>query len=190
MAKVIYLDVETTGVNFGKDSIHQIAGLIEIDGEVIEEYNIKMKPYHFDLLPDDYVTPVGGITKEMMQDYTTQEQGFKQFGILVSKYVDRYVKTDKMFVAGYNCQSFDMSFVRQWFLRNGSSFFGSFFYSHSIDAMLLASYFLMNERDKLDNFKLETVAKYLGVSVEGEGYHDALSDIYVTRKIIQIVPTW
>lgn len=37
MSKLFFFDLETTGVKFWKNGIHQIAGVIEIDGEVKEE---------------------------------------------------------------------------------------------------------------------------------------------------------
>lgn len=36
--KKVFLDLETTGVKVNKHSIHQIAVLIEIDGEIVESF--------------------------------------------------------------------------------------------------------------------------------------------------------
>lgn len=185
--KKFWFDVETTGLHSHKDSIHQLAIMIEIDGKIVETAEIKMRPYHFEELPDDYVTPVGGITKEMMKSYGTQSEGFKALKKLMGKYVNQYEKTDKFTAAGYNCQGFDMQFLRVFFEKNGDTYFGSWFWPATIDVMILAAYFLQKERSTMPNFKLESVAKYLGLEVEGEGFHDALSDIKITKEVLEVL---
>lgn len=45
----------------------------------------------------------------------------------------------------------------------------------------------MRERASLVNFKLMTVAKYLGHDVEEDKLHDALYDIELTEKIYETV---
>jgi|SRR5215217_3283709 len=185
--KRFWFDVETTGLHSHKDSIHQLAVLIEIDGVIVDTAEIKMRPFHFEELPEDYVTPVGGITKKIMYGYGSQHEGFKKLKKLLSKYVNQFDRTDKFYAAGYNCQAFDMGFLRVFFEKNGDTFFGSWFWSHSIDVMIIAGYKLEKERVRMSNFKLETVAKHFGLSVEGEGFHDALSDVKITREILECV---
>ena len=41
----IFYDVETTGSNPNKHSLHQIAGLIEVDEQVVDEFNIYSRPH-------------------------------------------------------------------------------------------------------------------------------------------------
>ena len=45
MSKLFYYDLETTGVKYWKNGIHQISGAIEIDGNVIETFDFHVKPY-------------------------------------------------------------------------------------------------------------------------------------------------
>ena len=42
--KLLYLDKETTGLT-DNSAIVQIAGAIEVDGEVVEWFNIRCKPH-------------------------------------------------------------------------------------------------------------------------------------------------
>lgn len=39
MEKLFFFDLETTGVKYWKNGIHQISGAIVIDGEVKERFN-------------------------------------------------------------------------------------------------------------------------------------------------------
>jgi len=187
MAKIFYFDVETTGLDSIENSIHQFAYIVEIDGVVMEEGNIQMQPVEIDQLPDDYVTPVGGITKADLLTYGTQGQGYKRIMRVLDTYVSRYDKTDKFFISGYNCQSFDMAFLRRLFDKNGNSFFYAYFWSASLDVMILVSQFLINVRSTLPNFKLETISNHFGIEIQGKGFHDAMSDIRATREIYQIL---
>jgi len=46
---------------------------------------------------------------------------------------------------------------------------------------------LSERRAEMVNFKLGTVADFMGVKVEGEALHNAMYDIYLTREIYNIV---
>lgn len=112
---------------------------------------------------------------------------YKQFVDMLSKYVDRYNKQDKFFLAGYNNAHFDNQFLRSWFIQNGDKYFGSWFWSNSIDVMVLATPFLAEKRSQMENFKQGTVAKTLGIEVDDTKLHDALYDIQICKAIYDIV---
>ena len=42
--KILFFDLETTGVKFWKNGIHQISGIVDIDGQEIESFDIKLRP--------------------------------------------------------------------------------------------------------------------------------------------------
>lgn len=88
---------------------------------------------------------------------------------------------------GYKLAGFDNQFLRGFFLQNGDNYFGSWFWSNSIDVMVLASAYLADRRAEMENFKLSTVAKFLGVSVSDDSLHNALYDIELTRAVYDIV---
>ena len=53
--------------------------------------------------------------------------------------------------------------------------------------MVLASFYLRKERAKLVDFKLKTVAQYLGIEIDESKLHDAEYDIYLTIEIFKIL---
>lgn len=57
--KLCYIDLETTGTKFWRNGIHQISGCIEIDGEVKESFDFKVKPFHSCDIEDEALA-VGG----------------------------------------------------------------------------------------------------------------------------------
>lgn len=180
--KIVYFDLETTGVRFWKDGIHQLAGCIEIDGEVVETFDYKVQPYHKAEI-DDNALAIAGVTREDLLKYEPMVQVYRKFVAMLGKYVDKYNKADKFTLCGYNNASFDNPFLRAWFVQNGDNYFGSWFWSSSIDIMVMAHYHLMNQRHLMTDFKLKTVAMVMGLEVDESKLHDGFYDIELTRGI-------
>ena len=175
--KLLFFDLETTGTYPGKHGIHQMSGMIVIDGEIKEKFDFKVRP-----------NPQAGVTRDQILAYPPMGEVYHQFvdGIL-AKYVDRYNKTDKFFLVGYNNASFDNQFLRGFFLQNGDKYFGSWFWANCMDVMVLATPYLAAKRAEMKDFKQGTVAKALGIPVEDEKLHDALYDIEICKAIFDIV---
>lgn len=180
--KIIYFDLETTGVNFWQHGIHQISGAIEIDGEIKEEFNFKVAPNPSAKIEQEALN-VGGVTLELIQSYAPMKQVYGELITLLSKYVDKFDKKDKFFLCGYNNASFDNQFLRAFFVQNNDNYFGSWFWSSSIDVMVLATQHLMDARPNMVDFKLKTVAKQCGIEIDESKLHDASYDIMLTRLI-------
>ena len=182
--KYLYIDTETTGLNPKTCAIHQLSGIVTADG-LTEEFNLIMAPHdgaeisfsphpYTDFVPPDPAT---------FKDYPSQDDVYLEFKELLKKYVDPFDTTDKFQIIGYNVQ-FDMDFLRQWFIRNGDDFIGSFFWFPPIDVMYLASIVLAGERHLLPNFRLSTVYEYVFPTDPKFDAHDALADIRATKKLL------
>ena len=184
--KHFIFDLETTGLDPKKNGIIQIAGIIVIDGVVKHKFDMRCKPF-----PDQELDPVAlqitNTTKEQIETYKDPRVVFKALITILSKYVNRYKKGDKFTVMGYNC-SFDTSFMREFFLRNNDKYYGSWFNSYDVIDVHKLFTGLRGTRkfpdlEKLDNMKLETVAKHYNIDIKA---HDALSDIYATEKLYHV----
>lgn len=179
--KIFFCDTETTGTNPLIHSIHQLSGMMVIDGIIVETVNYNVRP-HPQAKIDEEALKVSGVTKEQILAYPEIETVHKQFTDMLGKYVKKFDKTDKAYFAGYNTH-FDNDFVRQLFDDVGDKYFGSWFWSDRIEVMTLASLMLRNKRASLVNFKLMTVANALGLIIDETKAHDALYDIEVTKWI-------
>ena len=185
--KLLFFDLETTGTYPGKHGIHQMSGMIVIDGEIKEKFDFKVRPNPQAEILDEALE-VAGVTRDQILAYPPMGEVYHQFvdGIL-AKYVDRYNKTDKFFLVGYNNASFDNQFLRGFFLQNGDKYFGSWFWANCIDVMVMATPYLADRRAQMENFKQGTVAKTLGIAIDDSKLHDALYDIEVCKAIFDIV---
>lgn len=184
--KLVFFDLETTGTNPGKHGIHQISGQIVIDGVVKESFDFHVQPNPKALIEEEALK-VGGVTREQILAYPPMQQVYQEFVAMLGKYVDKFNKKDKFFLVGYNNAAFDNQFLRGFFLQNGDVYFGSWFWSNSIDVMVLASAYLATRRPEMENFKLSTVAKTLGIVVNDDSLHDAMYDIELTKAVFDIV---
>ena len=183
----IFYDLETTGINHKQNSIHQLAGLIEIDGEIVEEFDIRARP-HPKAKVSEKALEVSGTTMEQLESYQSQKEAHFEFTAMLRSYVNRFDKRDKAFLVGYNNRHFDDFFLRTLFEINGDSYFGAYFWVPTFDTMILAGQFLEYCRPKMKDFKLKTVAEYLGlVEKDSDKWHDALFDVKVTREIYKTV---
>ena len=184
--KLVFFDLETTGVNPGKNGIHQISGTVEIDGVEQEKFDFHVQPNPKAVI-EEQALAVGGVTREQIMAYPPMYEVYSQFVAMLGKYVDKFNKKDKFFLVGYNNAAFDNKFLRGFFLQNGDNYFGSWFWANSIDVMVLATAFIGDRRKEMENFKLSTVAKFLGVNVDDASLHDAFYDIYLTKEVYKIV---
>ena len=186
MEKLFFYDLETTGVKFWKNGIHQISGAIQIDGEIKQRFNFKVRP-HTKAVIEPEALKIGNVTAEQIQEYPSMEEVFEVMTTMILRYVDKFDKTDKFHLVGYNNAPFDNQFLRAFFTQNGDKYFGSYFWSDSIDCMVLASNMLRDVRSEMINFKQGTVAQHLGIEVEEEKLHDAEYDIDICMEIFNIV---
>lgn len=186
MSKLFFYDLETTGTNPGRHGIHQISGEIVIDGKSVETFDFKVQPNPKAQI-EDAALAVGGVTREQIMAYPPMGQVYTQLVTMLAKYVNKYDKTDKFHLVGYNNRGFDDNFFRGFFLQNGDNYFGSWFWADSIDVLVLASTFLADRRADLPNFKLATVADFLGIDTTAGKLHDASFDIFVTKAVFDFI---
>lgn len=183
MSKLLFLDLETTGLYPDKHGIWQIAGAIVIDDVLEKEFDFKMAPFGFDVC-DPKALDLNNLTEEQVRSFPEPRGEFRRFQHLLSSYVDPYSKHDKFFLLGFNVQ-FDERHLRAWFKKNKDRYFGSYFFWPSIDVAILAADDNLTERHFMPNFKLHTVAEHYGIKIEEEKLHDASYDIYLTRLIYE-----
>lgn len=182
MTKLFFYDLETTGVNYWLHGIHQISGIILIDGKIRERFDFKVQP-HPTARYEEEALQVGGVTREQVLAYPSMKEVHAKLLEVLGKYVNKYDSTDKFHLAGYNIAAFDNHFLRTFFVQCEDNYFGSWFWPDCIDCYILASNKLREVRSTIPNFKQATVAKYLGIEVDASRLHDATYDIILGLQI-------
>lgn len=184
--KLLFFDVETTGLDPKVHGIHQLAGEIVLDGRVIRDFELKINPFK------GYQTDVRAmeISKTSSLDllkYQQEKIAFFNFKCMIEDYIVPHLN-DRFFLVGWRNPEFDNRFLQALFERNGcKDLFDSYFWSNSIDVKVLATQYLMDKRPIMESFSLAPVAGYLGIPVDQSKLHKASYDAYLTRKVYEIV---
>lgn len=181
--KIAYVDLETTGTDPAKHGIHQIALLIVADGQLAESADFNVRPFEDKEIVQEALD-VAGVTKEALERYRSPAIVMPQLQEVLGRHVDKFNRLDKLVFAGYRAD-FDNQFLRRFWSDCGDRYFGSWFYNGVVDAMSLAMLALGEERASMPDFKLGTVAEYLGIKTDIDGLHDAMYDIKLTREVVK-----
>ena len=180
--KLLFFDLETTGIKYWRNGVHQISGEIVIDGVTKESFNFNVCPPPQCEIEEEALR-ICNVSKEQIQAYPPMREVYVKFVNMLSKYVDKFDKKDKFFLVGYNNASFDNHFLKAFFVQNGDNYFYSWFWVNSIDVMVLSTQHLMRKRHEMTDFKQETVARALGIQIDSAKLHDASYDIQLTKEI-------
>lgn len=177
--KIMWLDTETTGLNKEKCDIIQLSGIIVIDGEEKERFDLRCQPINYENI-EQQAFDITGMTLERVKTFPTPQETYKKFKEILCNYVNQYDKNDKFFVAGHNVK-FDLEFLQSFFEKMGDKYCMSFFKHQTIDLMYFATILHTAGLINVENFKLETIAKSLDIEFDSK-LHNALVDIDLTRK--------
>ncbi len=182
MNKIIFIDTETGGVNPEKAALIQLSGIIRIDKKDVEKFNFYIKPFENSEVNEKALEVQGRTLEELKTDkYVEEKEVYKQFINLLDKYIDKYDRTDKFIVAGYNVR-FDVDILKAFFQRHGNNFLFSYLDSSMLDPLYSIRLLQIAEvLPVLENNKLETWCKHFGIELKA---HDSLEDIEATKKLI------
>lgn len=172
--KILWFDVETTGLYGWRHDIIQFAYIVEIDREVKEEGVFTMQPMNYGEAIDEGALKVHGISRNDLMQFQPASAGHRQIVDLLNKYPG-----EKFTPACYNAK-FDMEFLQANFKKHQNKSFSKYFDYHALDPMALAIYFKFIGAIKVENVKLKTVAEHFGIDFKA---HDALEDIRATRSL-------
>ena len=181
MNKVLWLDLETTGLDPKTDSIIELGAIYYENGALKDQchFYIKYPDYKKDFSVIEELT---SITKEFLEENGLNEiEAYQTFIDFLNDKVSKYDKLDKMILAGF-VTKFDDGFLRAWFKSHNNEYYGSYIKSATIDVLNTAAIanVLGILPDTIPNFKLETIAKHFGIEYQS---HGALRDIKVTRRV-------
>lgn len=180
--KIMYVDVETTGLDFKDNCIWQLAGLVE-DTEKHEKdyFDFKIAPYKAG--PHSRTAlEIGGISAADLKNFPDARQAYDSFTELIRKYVNPYNKKDKLYFCAYNA-AFDSQFVREFLTHFGDVYYGSYFWHPYLDVMQLAGWFYTGKFSTLKNFKLTTLYEHV-LGKPFDDAHNAMSDILATKELM------
>ena len=187
MKKVLWLDVETTGLDCGKHGLREVGFIIEIDGVEVDKGVFKINPFTYttkDVEIDDYALEISKVSIEDLESYDRVSYCFKELMKKLVKYVNVNDKNDCFVIAGYNA-AFDIGFIKEWFKEMGlQDSYKDLFHYKSLDVFSIVFALRHLGLNSAENDKLETMCNYFGIGIEA---HNALSDIEATKKLYELI---
>jgi len=157
--KIFTFDVETGGLDCKKNALIQIAYLIEIDGKIEAEGNLKCKPFAGDIL-DPKALEVNGQKESDILEYPDPRVQYKKLVATFGRFINKYDKTDKFYPSGYNVR-FDLDFLKEWFVKNGDTWFASWQNWRDIDPFSVVKWLAARGEIDLPNLKLATIYRHV-----------------------------
>ena len=154
----VVFDIETTGLYAQKDKITEIGAVKLLDGKVCDTFSTFVNP---GIPIPDFITKLTGITDSMVADAPGIEEALDSFLAFVGD----------LPVVAHNA-SFDTGFIKFNARASGKKFDNTI-----IDTLQMSR----NMFPKLGKYKLDVVAKHLGVKLEN--HHRAVDDSMATAGI-------
>ena len=187
MKKVLWLDVETTGLDCRKHGLREVGFIIEIDGVEVDKGVFKINPFTYttrDVEIDDYALEISKVSIEDLESYDSSSYCFKELMKKLVKYVNVNDKNDCFVIAGYNT-AFDIGFIKEWFKEMGLlDSYKDLFHYKSLDVFSIVFALRHIGLNSAENDKLETMCNYFDIQIEA---HNALSDIEATKKLYELI---
>lgn len=177
--KILWIDTETTGLNVERCDIIQIAGIIVINGKEQERFNFRCQPTNYDTI-EQQALDTCNLTVEQLHTLPTAQETYSKLKQVLDKYIDRYDKNDKFYLAGQNVE-FDRQFLQSFFEKMGDKYFMSYVRHQTVDLIHLVTLLHSSGCINVANFKLETIANYLCIEYD-KNLHNAEVDIDLTRR--------
>lgn len=165
MAKILFVDLETTGFSRDWDFIIEVAAIL-----YDEETRKELKTFHEYIRPEkripEKIIEITGITNEKVANCRTEKQVLLSF----NDWIDD-IKPDK--ITAYN-SSFDQGFIE----KRGALYLIPEPKYEWFDMMKYGRQ--LKKEGKTENYKQTTVAEFLGIVYEA---HSAIEDV---RALVQI----
>lgn len=181
MKKILWVDLETTGLDYKKHGIISLAMLVEIEGKVVDEAYFEMCPTG--KKAEKEALELNGYTFEQIRSFRPWEQVRLDVLAFLGKYVNNYDSSDKYILAGQNV-SFDCDMMNAYFKFCGDDYWFSWvksgFYLDTYRILPFLQY--TGKVPVLENSKLGTMCDYFGVHLDNA--HNAMDDIKATREVL------
>ncbi|NTU58902.1 MAG: 3'-5' exonuclease [Chlorobiaceae bacterium] len=177
--KTLWIDTETTGIEPGKHGIIQLAALIDIAGEVVDEFELKFQPHPGAEINLEALAVTGTEPEELATRGTSVDAYF-EFVRWLGKHINKYDRMDKAYPAAFNAH-FDFQFLEAWFRLLGNNYgTGSYQNWKFQDPLALLRLLDYTGRLSLLDYKLGTACAHFGIELQA---HDALSDVHAARLL-------
>ena len=184
--KILYFDVETTGLDPTIHDIIQLSYILEVDGDIVCSDTFQVRPANPERA-DPAALAVHGISIETMMAYRDAKACKVSWEEQWANHIDKYDPSDKALPCAYN-GAFDLGFLSEFYQRENDRYLGSWIsLKDLLDPLAVLRFLRAGEMLCSPDLKLSSVARHYGIELHA---HDAQSDTRALREISRILFTW
>ena len=181
--KTLYFDFETTGLNPMVHAPIQFAGIIDVDGKIVDEFEYFASPGAMEV--DNKALEVNGRTLKEILAWPSQDALHDALCSKFGHHVDKFNSDDRLTPCAFNGW-FDYTFMSELFRRAGDKYFGSWTNHRLLDPLPVARFLVhAGVLPPPRNFKQTTLCETFGISTANA--HDALADVRMLRSLMMLL---
>lgn len=179
MSNILFMDVETTGLNPEIDSVIQIAAQYYKGEERISQFETKLKPYKNNLSLGALMTnKVSPNDLNLAQDSKTACNDFIEY----LQSIPDFTFYNKIVPAAHNA-AFDISFLKSFLKAHNVVGWDDFFSYRVVDTAAIARFLVDVNLLDTKSVSLGILAKSLKIEVDETKQHEALYDTELCAKV-------
>ncbi len=173
--KILFLDVETGGLDEINNSLLTIGLVIWENGKILEskEIFISKEKYNF-------VQAALDINKIDLNELREKGISEKEAINEIEKLCYKYFNQEKIIITGHNV-AFDIGFIKNLYKRNNQEF--SRFSYRFLDTGIILKFMYMQGKFKNDISTLDKALEYFKIKILKEKRHSALGDALATAEL-------
>lgn len=191
MNKIVFFDLETSGLSPWKNEIIQVAAVVVKSDDFSEIARFGPFRVSFDVeKASPEALKINHYEATAWEDAISQKQLVDDFGDflrdhstvkMTSRAGNPYYVAQ---LAGHNILRFDMPFLQATFKREGGQFLPARFIG--LDTLQLAAWKYFDDPNAPKNLKLEDLVEFLGAKFEGKA-HDAMADVIANIEMAKLL---
>lgn len=185
---LVWVDLETTGLEAGHHGLVEIALLFEKDGEIVDKYSSKVNCGAYatrDVACDPTALRINKTTVEEIAHFPEPQKVLNE----IDELMHFHYNGTRVGLAGYNVSSFDKLFLEDFYKSNNAEYW-KHFHHKPIDVFELYKCLqYMGVMKPTYNQKLVTLVSAFGLAEQDEidnQAHGALWDIEKTRELWKV----
>ncbi len=178
--RILYVDIESGGLDPSKNPLLQIACIYEENGEIKDTFEAYMRPIK-GMKIEKEALEINGIKKKDIKTFPKSRQVFKKFIDFLDSKINKYDKDQKMVMVAHNAH-FDKSFIEAWAIQNSYKYLHAYIDYRMIDTLMIARTEWYKGNINPPDFKLGTLCLEYGLEAPD---HNAMTDIIATRNLLK-----
>ncbi|MDD2376490.1 MAG: 3'-5' exonuclease [Clostridia bacterium] len=174
--KLLFLDVETGGMDEVVNSLLTIGMAVWEDGNILDSKEIYIKKEEYNVVQQ--ALDINKINLDELRNKGIDEQeAINQ----IEDFCGKYFADEKIISAGHNV-AFDMGFIKSLYRRNSKDYYKTFSYRF-IDTGTLLRFMYMQGKFEKDISSSDKAFEYFNITFEQDKRHTALGDTEATVKL-------